>query len=285
VSLLAGKVRGKAPSSSSDDALNDVSLRASAGRTGSAVPQHTKSDELVASTKLLTCGVFTSANLNASSLKMSGYLLRQSRRNATQWAKEWCVLHEGDLQFFESKEAEAANKSPSVVMELDAYISFRVNPSNTPGKLTSIFELVDTQRSYIMMASTPEEMESWLQSLTRAQSVRKCAESKSLRFSGALIKVRHGTAKTRWCTLIGRTLFYSKGAGLGPLGSIRLRYSNTCASVTASTPDSDDDNDDTVLGPKQGHQGITVSTKMRGIHHFLCTVRVLRRHFALEGWH
>ena len=71
------------------------------------------------------------------------------------------------------------------------------------------------------------------------------------------------------CTLIGRTLFYSKGSGQTPIGSIRLR-GVASAIVASSQADSDSDSEDTVLGPPR-HYGLTISTKLRGTHHFLAT--------------
>ena len=238
-------------------------LRKAFGSAGAGAGGSTKFSNLQ------TCGVYTSANLSASSLEMTGHLLRQSRKVATQWAKEWCVLRDGELLFFASPEAEQKHLSPSVVLELDAFISFRIQPGNNHGKQSNIFDIIGPQRTYTMMTTSPEELESWLSSLHNAQSIRKRAESKSLKFSGALIKLRHGSVKTRWCTLIGRTLFYSKGAGRMPIGSIRLRGVSS-ALVAASQVDSDSEGEDTVLGPPR-HFGLTISTKLRGTHHFLAT--------------
>ena len=181
-------------------------LRNAFGRGGGGGGGGGESAEVL---KLRTCGVYTSANLNASSLEMTGYLLRQSRKVATQWAKEWCVLRDGELLFFASREAEQAYQSPSVVLELDAFINFRMQPGFNPRKPTSVFDIVGPQRTYTMMASSGEELESWMSSLLNAQSVRRRSESKSLKFSGALIKLRHGSAKTRWYGTL-RTTHYAR---------------------------------------------------------------------------
>jgi hypothetical protein len=77
---------------------------------------------------------------------------------------------------------------------------------------------------------------------------------------------------TRYCTLLGRTLFYTHAVSHDVVGCIRLR-GVTALNVDSAEPDSDVEEEGAVLGEKTsfGRFGITISSPDIGLYHFIAT--------------
>ena len=198
--------------------------------------------------KLATCGVYTSTELETRSLEKSGYLMKRCGK-IPQWKRRWMVLRDGELLFYHKREEEADGEGngggASTLVSLDDFVSLRVLPSEASTELSRTFEIVCPQRTYQMMASSPSEMETWVQCLLKAKNTRARVNSSSLQMGGWLSKSRHGFVKKRWCTLVGRTLFYSTARGSKPRGSIRLTGH---VQIACADPDSDTDEQGAILG-------------------------------------
>jgi len=201
----------------------------------------------------------TSDDFMSTPLKMSG-LLSVPFTKLHIWKKRWCVLTDMDFTIYKDAASEQASDIPLARVEINSFLQVCRPPGTSEQKVRE-FVLRAGDATHLFLADSIEAKEAWLTALDAKIAAVDVGKTKASVLSGWLTKSRQGYSKRRWCSLLGRTLYYSASERSPPIGSLKIYR----ARIEIDLVDSDTEEGD--LDTERSH--CFRITSARGKHYFL----------------